>query len=143
MVRAVHSLHSNGIIHLDLKPANFVLVKGIVKLIDFGISYNLPSCEATSLGMKNSAGTVNYMAPEQLKMKRIGGSKEYRVGKKADVWALGCILHYMAFCETPYHSIPDQAKKMKSISNMTESVPVKVSNHGTLGKRDLGFLCFF
>ena len=107
-----------------------------MKLIDFGISYNLPSVEATSLSMKNSAGTVNYMAPEQLKMKRFrpGSSKEYRVGKKADVWALGCILHYMAYCETPYHSIPDQGKKMKSISNMNESVPVKVSNHGALRK---------
>ena len=38
MLQAVHVLHEEKIVHSDLKPANFVLVKGQLKLIDFGIA---------------------------------------------------------------------------------------------------------
>ena len=35
---AVQVVHDEGIVHSDLKPANFLLVKGNLKLIDFGIA---------------------------------------------------------------------------------------------------------
>jgi serine/threonine protein kinase len=38
MLQAVHIIHEEKIVHSDLKPANFVLVKGQLKLIDFGIA---------------------------------------------------------------------------------------------------------
>jgi len=38
MLEAVHVIHEEKIVHSDLKPANFVLVKGELKLIDFGIA---------------------------------------------------------------------------------------------------------
>lgn len=38
MLEAVHVIHEEKIVHSDLKPANFVLVKGDLKLIDFGIA---------------------------------------------------------------------------------------------------------
>ena len=38
MLQAVHVIHEEKIIHSDLKPANFVLVRGQLKLIDFGIA---------------------------------------------------------------------------------------------------------
>lgn len=38
MVRAVQSVHDAKIVHCDLKPANFIVVQGTLKLIDFGIS---------------------------------------------------------------------------------------------------------
>ena len=38
MLQAVHVIHEEKIVHSDLKPANFVLVRGQVKLIDFGIA---------------------------------------------------------------------------------------------------------
>ncbi|XP_010769029.1 dual specificity protein kinase Ttk, partial [Notothenia coriiceps] len=52
MLEAVHAIHSQGIIHSDLKPANFVLVNGSVKLIDFGIA-NTIQPDVTSI-MKDS-----------------------------------------------------------------------------------------
>lgn len=38
MLQAVHIIHEEKIVHSDLKPANFVLVRGQLKLIDFGIA---------------------------------------------------------------------------------------------------------
>ena len=38
MLEAVHVIHEARIIHSDLKPANFLLVEGRLKLIDFGIA---------------------------------------------------------------------------------------------------------
>lgn len=38
MLEAVNTIHEERIVHSDLKPANFLLVKGSLKLIDFGIA---------------------------------------------------------------------------------------------------------
>lgn len=38
MLQAVHAVHQENVVHTDLKPANFVLVKGRLKIIDFGIA---------------------------------------------------------------------------------------------------------
>ncbi|KAL7008219.1 Serine/threonine kinase mps1 [Cystobasidiomycetes sp. EMM_F5] len=43
MLEAVNVIHDVGIVHTDLKPANFVLVKGALKLIDFGIAKAIPN----------------------------------------------------------------------------------------------------
>jgi len=34
----VNTIHEERIVHSDLKPANFLLVRGFLKLIDFGIA---------------------------------------------------------------------------------------------------------
>ena len=38
ILEAVQVIHDEKIVHSDLKPANFVLVRGQLKLIDFGIA---------------------------------------------------------------------------------------------------------
>ena len=38
MLVAVNTIHEEGIVHSDLKPANFLLVRGSLKLINFGIA---------------------------------------------------------------------------------------------------------
>lgn len=38
MLQAVEKIHEQKIVHSDLKPANFILVNGALKLIDFGIA---------------------------------------------------------------------------------------------------------
>jgi len=56
---------SAGIVHSDLKPANFILAGGIVKLIDFGIAKTIQP-DRTSITCDQIVGTFNYMSPEAI-----------------------------------------------------------------------------
>ena len=51
--------------HLDLKPENFVIVRGMLKLIDLGISQRLP-VDCTHMDLQKPMGSIVYMSPEQL-----------------------------------------------------------------------------
>lgn len=57
--------HFTGIIHSDLKPANFMLVAGNLKLIDFGIANALQQ-DKTSVLKDSRVGTPSYMSPEAI-----------------------------------------------------------------------------
>ena len=73
--------HERGIIHRDLKPSNVMLVGERVVLMDFGIAKSVMST------MRTMAGTFGYMAPEQF--------ANTRVDRRADLYALGCLLYEM------------------------------------------------
>ena len=65
MLMAVQFIHSKGIIHSDLKPSNFLLVEGVLKLIDFGIASVLPN-DMTSVIKNELIGTFSYISPEAI-----------------------------------------------------------------------------
>lgn len=44
MLSAVNIVHEVGIVHADLKPANFLFVGPVLKLIDFGIANGIQVC---------------------------------------------------------------------------------------------------
>src|SRR6187401_1415590 len=91
---AVAEAHSLGIVHRDLKPSNLFLTERpdgspLVKVLDFGISKALQSGDRSQLQMTASAaimGSPQYMSPEQIRSSK-------NVDARADVWALGTILH--------------------------------------------------
>lgn len=64
MLLAVQVLHKEGIVHSDLKPANFVRC-GCLKLIDFGIA-NAIQQDRTSVTREQQIGSLNYMSPEAI-----------------------------------------------------------------------------
>lgn len=73
MLQAVNYIHQNGVIHSDLKPANFLMVNGRLKLIDFGIASNI-AIDSTSIIKFSQAGTFNYISPEALTDTSTGSS---------------------------------------------------------------------
>ncbi|XP_073935782.1 dual specificity protein kinase TTK isoform X2 [Castor canadensis] len=117
MLEAVHTIHQHGIVHSDLKPANFLIVDGMLKLIDFGIA-NQMQPDTTSIVKDSQVGTVNYMPPEAIKdmsSPRENGKSKSKISPKSDVWSLGCILYYMTYGKTPFQHIINQISKLHAI----------------------------
>lgn len=117
MLQAVQVVHDADIVHTDLKPANFVLVKGNLKLIDFGIAKAIPN-DTTNIARDSQIGTANYMSPEALSDSGLGQhGRLMKMGRATDVWALGCILYQMVYGHTPYSKIRPMHVKIMAIQN--------------------------
>jgi len=95
IVKAVHFLHKNGVIHHDIKLENVGLRKGAtsVVLMDFGYC-----CEySNELLLSKFCGTLCYCAPELLLGKPYAATP-------IDVWSLGVVLYVLICKRFPFDS---------------------------------------
>ncbi|XP_060778292.1 dual specificity protein kinase Ttk isoform X2 [Neoarius graeffei] len=122
MLEAVQTIHKHGIVHSDLKPANFVIVNASLKLIDFGIANHIQP-DMTSVMKDSQVGTLNYMPPEAIKdTSSKGGKPRSKISPKGDVWSLGCILYCMTYGKTPFQNITNQITKLHAIIDPSHEI---------------------
>lgn len=92
---AVHSLHRQNAVHLDLKPANVLLrADGTCVLLDFGLSWHAHYPDLLAEEMRPAVGSPAWIAPEQV----VG----VRGDPRSDLFALGVMLYELATGELPF-----------------------------------------
>jgi serine/threonine protein kinase len=96
--QALAAAHEQGVIHRDLKAGNIMLQQvgdeEYIKLIDFGIATVLETPTPTTIPTTRVAGTIEYMAPEQLQGNPSAAS---------DIYALGVIAYEMVTGRLPFN----------------------------------------
>jgi serine/threonine-protein kinase TTK/MPS1 len=137
MLECVAAVHTYDIVHSDLKPANFLLVCGALKLIDFGIANAIDVENTVNVHRDSHVGTPNYMSPESLQdgsvteaqQSEMSGSnvqvsmgKFMKLGKPSDVWSLGCILYQMVYGRPPFAHIAQPIHRVLAIINPSISI---------------------
>jgi serine/threonine protein kinase len=98
LANAIHFLHSNGIVHRDLKLNNVLITSAsqIVKIADFGVADASVSSTGKPRLSMTTVGTPQYFSPEMCDGKPYDG--------KADVWALGVMAYEMCCRRSPFNA---------------------------------------
>lgn len=96
ILKATAYLHSNWVMHRDLKPTNLLIVDnaaqcGVIKVTDFGLARTFQEPLVAYSELEKVVVTLWYRAPELLL-----GCKTY--GPAVDMWAIGCIFAKVIFC---------------------------------------------
>ena len=95
LARAVHSLHAEDAIHLDLKPDNILIDdEGNLTLIDFGLAHHDRYPDLLAEEMRKGVGSAPYIAPEQV----LGIRNDLR----SDIFAIGAILYELLTGRLPF-----------------------------------------
>ncbi len=95
IARALHDLHRQEVIHLDLKPENLMQrPTGEIVLIDFGLSRHAQLPDLLAEEFPIPLGTFPYIAPEQV--------LRQRHDLRSDLFSLGVILYLMLTGRQPF-----------------------------------------
>jgi serine/threonine-protein kinase len=101
---ALDAAHDRGLVHRDVKPSNVLLTGRAGNehcyLADFGLSASV-SDRNVRADPRQIVGTIDYVAPEQIRGEEVGGS--------ADVYSLACLLYECLTGRVPFPRASDVA----------------------------------
>lgn len=108
IISGIQHLHSNNVVHRDLKSANILIAEGyhgdyVPKIADFGLSKQFAENDKSYFSNSFAGGSLLYVAPEQLE------GKELR--KNVDLWSLGVVLYELFVGETPFKASVDDGSE--------------------------------
>uniref|UniRef100_A0A665UMC2 Mitogen-activated protein kinase kinase kinase 3-like n=1 Tax=Echeneis naucrates TaxID=173247 RepID=A0A665UMC2_ECHNA len=113
IIQGVSYLHSNMIVHRDIKGANILRdSSGNVKLGDFGASKRIQTICMSGTGIKSVTGTPYWMSPEVI------NGEGY--GRKADVWSVACTVVEMLTQKPPWAEYEAMAAIFKIATQPTK-----------------------
>jgi serine/threonine protein kinase len=97
LARAIHALHQQEVVHLDVKPANVIIrPNGEAVLIDFGLAHHAHFPDLLTEEFRHPMGSGPYISPEQV----LG----VRHDPRSDLFALGVILYELVTGQYPFGS---------------------------------------
>jgi len=108
LASAVHDLHRQNVVHLDIKPANVLYrPSGEAVLVDFGLAHHAYLPDLVEEEFHMPVGTSAYISPEQVMGRRCD--------PRSDIFAIGVILYQLATGRLPFGSpttIPGFRKRL-------------------------------
>src|SRR6266487_2807206 len=129
---ALQYAHEQKVIHRDIKPENMLVGRrNEILLSDFGIAVVSQSSRYSSgkQGMQDMAGTIAYMAPEQIQSQACPNSDQYSLGVVVYEWLCGTRPFLGSFAEIAVkHTLappPSLHEKVKDLPPAVEEVVMK------------------
>lgn len=130
IARGLHVAHEQSVVHRDVKPSNILIDQGgHAHLSDFGLATDLREEALTRSG--ELMGTIHYMSPEQVAMRR------QEIDRRTDIYSLGVVLYEMAAGKRPFEG----ESSAEVLAAILKDSPAPFGPPSDRAARDLQTIC--